>query len=661
MADSLSGSEPIEAARPMCSPPLDASCSTQKRVLHPPSWLPQLALAVVVVTAVGLGWNLYARFLGDCRHLWYDTHHDRNAHYLFALKLAEDLQHGKLVTLLRDLDSARVWPPLHGILLAPLLASSGFDYRLAVFPSLVGWVGTAIMGFLLARRAVPRSGNVAGLTATLFILASPAYRAFATDVMLESLGAFLTLTVLYFYIVCVQDGWPRAGCALGLSLTALFLHKYNYLVLVVVALVVSEFCVRPGAYGRFLLGVLARVEWRDWSVRQLRSPLNYVLAGVLGFMAVVLLTGTKSITLFGHIVRVHPPTNLVTVAYAIFFIRLVGWWRSAGRLWSETIDQRFRDLINWHLWPVAVIFLIPKRLGIFLWYVSPANFNGEVRPTLAQSASFYGNIALTDYHLGLASAVLAVVLLAVALLAVIGRWLRPGGHAIVCLFLLGTWLTVSHPCQQGRYLHSWFAAGWVVAGIGLARALQLRFLVNRAFVQGTLALAVLASLTLLHAPALIAGGHALEGGLERSRASILDVTDSYLDALDGPEPVTVFANVPFRFLSEWTYVERYGGHARLDSHWFGFGKPGTDNRQGFQRWLQTTRCATLVFVDRLPGAAFCENCDREPECVYCAEIRDLLGYQTVFHPIKRTDFPEHGVSVTVWRRTHSLMSGSGEW
>ena len=40
---------------------------------------------------------------------------------------------------------------------------------------------------------------------------------------------------------------------------------------------------------------------------------------------------------------------------------------------------------------------------------------------------------------------------------------------------------------------------------------------------------------------------------------------------------------------------------------YGFGSAGADNRAGFQRWLETTRCDTLVFLDRLPGPLIWEQ------------------------------------------------------
>jgi hypothetical protein len=400
-----------------------------------------------------------------------------------------------------------------------------------------------------------------------------------------------------------------------------------------------------------LTGALTTVDWSGWFRRQIRHPLNHLLASVLALMAAIAVAGKESVSLFGHHVRLYPPHNLVTLAYALFFLRLVSWWRGPGRTWIAGLDHRVGDLLVWHAWPVAVSFLLPKRLSTFLWYLSPANFPGEVRPTLAQSSSFYAAIALDDYHFARVGALLGFALLGFALLAGVGRRLRPGALAVLCLFLLGTWLTVSHPCLQGRYLHSWFAAGWVAAGIGLASALQVRLLARRPLCQSLLAAGLLIVLGAGAAAGLTRPGHAPEGGPELQQASILDVTDGYLEALNGAEPVTILSAVPFRFLSEWTYTERYGTHARLDSHWFGFGSPGESNRQGFQRWLATTRCATLVFVERLPGAGdCCYTNPKEPECLFHEELAPLLQAQTTFRLIERQDHPQHGLSVTIWRR-----------
>ena len=146
-----------------------------------------------------------------------------------------------------ELDSARMWPPLHGVLAAAVLLAAGPDYRWAVLPSVVGWVAAVFFACLSARRAVRRGRDLAGLVAALFVLVSPAYRAYATDVMLESLGTGLSMAALYCYLTTVQgrgaSPWPARW--LGLVLTLLFLHKYNYWTLVVAALTGATLAALP--------------------------------------------------------------------------------------------------------------------------------------------------------------------------------------------------------------------------------------------------------------------------------------------------------------------------------------------------------------------------------------------------------------------------------
>src|SRR5579875_1486728 len=82
---------------------------------------------LVFLAALVLAGCLYARFLGVDRALWYNPYHDRSAHYLYSLKLATDLENGRLLQLLHDLNEARIWPPLHGMAAATVLRIAGRD------------------------------------------------------------------------------------------------------------------------------------------------------------------------------------------------------------------------------------------------------------------------------------------------------------------------------------------------------------------------------------------------------------------------------------------------------------------------------------------------------------------------------------------------------
>jgi hypothetical protein len=608
---------------------------------------------LVLGAALALAGLTYARFLEVDRSLWTTGTHDRNAHYLYALKLATDVRQGQVFRLLADLNEGRIWPPLHGVLAGTVLLIGGLDYRLAVLPSLAGWVGTALFGFLLARRAVPRGGNLAGLTTAVFILASPSHRAFATDVMLESLGACLSLAGLYFFLVAVQhrgnSPWP--GRLVGLSLTVLFLHKYNYWLLVLLGLgaatVTSHFNTVRALCGRWLAGI----DWGNLLRSQWRHPLNYVFVFLLGVIGFISWRGDTPIVLGGQSLSVYPPHNFIHAAYVVLFLRLIPVWRGAGRSWLSGLDARVAQVVRWHLLPLVLWLLLPKHPSYFLWYISPANADDTQKLNLVAGATNYARWIVADYHAAAWSAVLAAVLASAALLA--RQRLRPGGQAVLWFLVLALVLTVAHPNRKGRNVHSWLAAGWVAAGMGLAIVVNGSLTARRRQLLPWVASAALGGIALAHLPALTAAGHAPEGGPHPDQTSLLDLTDAYLPDLDHANRATVLAAVPVKPLVQWTYLERFGRFDRLEENWYGFGPPGENNRQGFANWLRSTSCDTIVYLDRTPGPYVWEDV---ADTRLHAELRDLLFAQNVFHEVARREFPRTGCTVHIWRRSDDKVT-----
>ena len=183
---------------------------------------------LLILTLI-LSIRLYARYLLESRGHWVGLMHDRNAHLLQSMVFALDLRYLDLVNFISDLNRARVYPPLFGMLAAPFLAMGGFDYHLAALVSLAGWIGTIALVFLLTRRLATTYRNASAVFAALVALRSPAYQAYATDIMLESLGTLLSLLTLYLYMSKRDE--TRQGKHVAffpLSLTALFFLKYNY-------------------------------------------------------------------------------------------------------------------------------------------------------------------------------------------------------------------------------------------------------------------------------------------------------------------------------------------------------------------------------------------------------------------------------------------------
>lgn len=196
----------------------------------------RLPLSVVIAASLATALQLWLRYLPHWRQLWTDLIHDRTLHLDFGLSGASDLLHLRWYELARDLNAYRTWPPLHDCVMVGLtMLLTGLNPKAAVLPDLLCFAGTAIAAFLLTR-ALTDEGTLGGLVAAGLVLISPAMRAFATDVMIESAGACFTLVALCAAVRALQDDSPRAWRLLALALLALFLTKYNYWLLVVIAL-----------------------------------------------------------------------------------------------------------------------------------------------------------------------------------------------------------------------------------------------------------------------------------------------------------------------------------------------------------------------------------------------------------------------------------------
>ena len=391
----------------------------------------------------------------------------------------------------------------------------------------------------------------------------------------------------------------------------------------------------------FLRDTRARCDLRSLWRTEVRRPLNWLLVLLLAAVAAILVFKPGPATVGGKSVSLYPPQNLFHIAYVVFFLRLVAWWRESGRQWAAGLDVRVQEVVRWHLWPAAAWLLLPRHPGHFLWYLSLANADPTRSIDVLAGLRTYARWLMEDYHRDLGTTVLAGVLCAAGLLA--WRRLRPGGAAVLWLVLLAGGLTVLHPNQKGRNLHSWVAAAWVAGGVGLAALLYGRFTAGcpRATLAGGGS----------------AGGPGLDAGAGpgRCRPCPRRRAPARTRQPPGPHgrlpagrrgqyPHSRPRAVPVRALTQWAVLERCGRLDRLEEHWWGFADDRPGNRAAFTAWLGTTACDTLVFVDRLPGRPRWED---GPECVLHADLLELLRRQDVFRLVKERDFPDHCCRVLV--------------
>lgn len=619
-------------------PSLDSPASPRWR-----THLPALAVFLVAVVVATVG---YLQFRPVARQLWDNPLHDRNAHYWLSLSMGLDLRQGEFLHFLRDLDKTRVWGPLYPLLTGGVLAVGGPDYRLAVLTSLAAWCLTILFGFLAARRAVPSGGNLAGCVAALFILASPAHRAFSLDVMLESLGACLSLAALYYYLVLRQEEGGRAARALGLSLTLLFLLKYNYWLLVVLALAAAECLARPRAYLQLGRDMLTGTR-RDFHLgAELRNPLSWGVVVALLLVGLLLVTGGSVVEIAGTRISVRSPDNLLWLAYLLAFLRGLQWWMRQGRDQVVQLDPRARQLIHWHLWPAALWMLWPKRLAHFFWYLTRDHGEGEASGGFLDGAAYYTGSLAEHYHQHLA--LFGIVLGLAALAFLCGRRLQAGGGALLTLTLIAGFLTIGHPTCRSRFLHSWIAVVWILAGVGLASLFALLHRLRPALRNG-LALGVVTWLTCWQAPAALrlpVVPEGVESGIETDSPSTLLLADQYLGDLAGSDRVAILSNQPVKFFSWWTYLQKYRRPDRVESDLTKLGAPPESSPADTEAWVRRIKCDTIVMMEfDHPRAEGGEETEQRHE-----SIRRCLTKQSVFLPVKHMRVPEHDCEIVILRR-----------
>jgi hypothetical protein len=627
-----------EAANaPADAPALEPS--NQKNSLGP-RWLSPL----VLIAAICLAAFVYAWFWQHSRDLWWWMGHDRHAHYMYGLDLALDLRAADFVRLFHDFDRIRVWGPLHPLLVALVEVVGGPNYRLAVLPSVAGWVLTMWCAFLIPRRLLNTGGNAAGLLAAFFVAVSPAHRAFATDVMYESLGAGLSLAAIYFYLVVRQDQSHRGAVCLAATLSLLFYHKYNYWLLVIFGLTLGEFAHQPKAWLKYVLSLCRHDRLPTWVLAEVKHPLNWIALLLAGAALAVAVTGGGTFALGRWSISLQEPHNLIHAAYLAFFIRFAWWWWQTGRTLSFGLPPTLRTILVWHCGAVALWFILPKRLSYFFWYVGPGN-SDQQRDSVPfmHGLLYYLHGLLDDYLPSTWGLYLFVGMLALVLVA--WRSLRPGSSALVFFVLVATFLTCQHPMLKYRFMHSWIAAAWILGIVGTVFTVQQIAGFARREWRPWAAGFTCALIIGLHIPAFLEPGQAQEGGLKPDLPSPLRITDMYLPALADARQPTILSNVSARFLWTWTFIDHHRHH-NVSAEIKNF-KSFESNPDQAKHWLDTTRSDALVLIDIRPGTRYDWKTN---EYVDLSAFRHALEEQSVWMLAQRWEKPE-GVTITLWKKS----------
>ena len=198
-------------------------------------------LAVVLALALAVSWVIFERVIrvGDLLG-WDEAHHS-----LWGLLIADDLVHGRFVSILVDTNRQVYWPPLHAWYLALLFIVFGPSTVLARSSSLLAFVATAAVMYFTARRLTGSAGPgrtaVAGVVASACLIASGGVQSMASLAMLELPGLFWLAVSFWLYLRCRSASASERSphILLGLAVLATYLTRTSYGVLIALALTIA--------------------------------------------------------------------------------------------------------------------------------------------------------------------------------------------------------------------------------------------------------------------------------------------------------------------------------------------------------------------------------------------------------------------------------------
>ena len=151
-------------------------------------------------------------------------------HALYGMWLAKDIQSLNVGAFFYDTQRQMNWPFLHSWLLSLFFLIFGVSYTAARALSLLLYLLSIVLIYLISLRFSNRLGPRIGIVAVLLALTSPLMVRIASENMLEGLGAFLFLAAVNTYLVCEENKitleYIFLAILMGLSIYTNYLYAY---------------------------------------------------------------------------------------------------------------------------------------------------------------------------------------------------------------------------------------------------------------------------------------------------------------------------------------------------------------------------------------------------------------------------------------------------
>jgi Dolichyl-phosphate-mannose-protein mannosyltransferase len=608
-----------------------------------------IPVALVLIVASIFAASMLVNYAANPGELWYGLRHDRNVHFDAAIQLAVALQNFDVATFLGLLLEPHIWPPAADLSLAVVMILGGMDLRLAILPGLMSWTCVTTLVFLIARRLFSDrwTGNVAGALAVTFAVASPTFRLISADVMLEGPGAALTAFCLYAYIRArakTAAGSERWWGILAITLTVLFFEKYNYWLMIALALAIAYFSEDLSGSLRWFRS-LAAMAAPDTARAIFRDPFIFAAACLAILDVVIYASHPTTVDLFGVQAVVRDAwKDVATAIWAVLFVRAVLLWRKYRTTFDLALGFAGRRMFYWHLFPIGIFFLIPKRIVDVLWFIGanwgqkPFSFH-PLHAAAWQWLGFSQGFHVTPW--------IAALVLALAIVSAVGLGrLGVGARPLLLLAVLSGAAVILHPNQEWRFQASWIFSVWILAGAGGALILSLLTARLRPFTRVAIAAAAVVGIAATESRygwtemAYATASHPRPG--ERTE---LDFAKAYLPYIRSGEKVG--------FLTTLTENNFYGWTLRVNCRCEQKVRvPELERLQLRTReqyrlftaaWLKRTPLDLIVVIDATSGEI------PEPGYDALSGQIDAIKQDSTYHPVATVPVPAFGAAVIIFR------------
>lgn len=181
---------------------------------------------VVLIAALLVGGTIFVNWIvrGDA------FNKEEAQHALYGMWIWRDLQGLDLKSFWYDTQRQMTWPFLHSWILSLFFLLFGVGYTSARSLSLVFFLGSVVLVYILSNNLSEKHGTKIGILASFLVLTSPLLIRFASQNMLEGLGAFLYLSAACLYVICEQRRdlihYVSLAILFGLALYTNYIYAY---------------------------------------------------------------------------------------------------------------------------------------------------------------------------------------------------------------------------------------------------------------------------------------------------------------------------------------------------------------------------------------------------------------------------------------------------